>query len=411
MAFGQINPLSGNLLAGIINPTVANPGAAMQESAANTLAMQNVQQQMTQRANIANQEGRLNEQKLQENDAKLRADMIQSLYFDAATAVSMPYDQRQRFFQTVKTKYANSPDLASNITQLEGLDDEKQVSQLLQTVDILSKAGFGLPKEEKKTTNIQEAEYATGGEGQESREIVRNILNKKGDPTTKVNIGDRIPAGYFKDEKSGELKPIPGGPIDTEYRSNVNRLAQNVVAGKQHASNVFDLIDESLGKVDEFRTGIPGKITGLVPGTQSYILNQTLDTIKANLSFDKLNEMREMSKTGGALGQVSERELSQLERAMRSLEQGQDKETLVKNLEAVRAHYTNWLNNLTKFSRENANIFGATGDQWKSLTHTKWDNRKASDDEIDTRLMELRNQGMSDSQLLRTLIDEGYPVK
>ena len=51
----------------------------------------------------------------------------------------------------------------------------------------------------------------------------------------------------------------------------------------------------------------------MVPGTEAQATAAKLDTIKANIGFDKLQKMRDASPTGGALGQVSERELGFLQ--------------------------------------------------------------------------------------------------
>jgi len=49
-------------------------------------------------------------------------------------------------------------------------------------------------------------------------------------------------------------------------------------------------------------------------------LSNKVDTLKANLSFDRLQKMRDESKTGGALGQVSNIELRLLGSALASLD-------------------------------------------------------------------------------------------
>src|SRR5690606_12677220 len=64
-----------------------------------------------------------------------------------------------------------------------------------------------------------------------------------------------------------------------------------------------------------------------------------VDTIKANAAFDKLQAMRDSSPTGGALGQVSERELSYLQATIGNLEQSQGAEQLEDNLKRVKNAY------------------------------------------------------------------------
>ena len=66
--------------------------------------------------------------------------------------------------------------------------------------------------------------------------------------------------------------------------------------------------------------------------TDAKSLSNKLRTIQANISFDKLQAMREASPTGGALGQVSTFELQNLMAVFGSLEQSQTTEELEYNL-------------------------------------------------------------------------------
>lgn len=85
--------------------------------------------------------------------------------------------------------------------------------------------------------------------------------------------------------------------------------------------------------------GFGGKILSNIAGSDAYDFNARLETIKANIGFDKLQAMRDASPTGGALGQVSEMELRQLNASMGNLDIGQSPEQLRENLIAVREQY------------------------------------------------------------------------
>jgi len=86
-------------------------------------------------------------------------------------------------------------------------------------------------------------------------------------------------------------------------------------------------------------TGLGGAILSAVPATDAYNLKQQLTTLKANIGFDKLQRMRDASPTGGALGQVSQLELIQLNATLGSLEQAQDPTELYENLRSIRQNY------------------------------------------------------------------------
>lgn len=95
--------------------------------------------------------------------------------------------------------------------------------------------------------------------------------------------------------------------------------------------------DESIIKLGETGTGIFGGAAAYVPGTKAYDLRQLLETIRANVGFDRLQQMREASPTGGALGQVSDAENRLLQSTAGSLDPKQSREQLQRNLRRIKA--------------------------------------------------------------------------
>lgn len=69
-----------------------------------------------------------------------------------------------------------------------------------------------------------------------------------------------------------------------------------------------------------------------------------LDTLKANIAFNELTAMREASKTGGALGQVSDREGKLLESALGGLSMSQSPQNFVEQLHKIKASINRWNN-------------------------------------------------------------------
>jgi hypothetical protein len=114
-------------------------------------------------------------------------------------------------------------------------------------------------------------------------------------------------------------------------------------AALSHANKVLGDVAETNTLVKSSTTGIVGKPTSFIPGTDAYNLNQRLLTIKANLGFDRLQQMRDASPTGGALGQVAVQELQALQATVGSLDIGQDSKELAKNLSKIEHHYSNWI--------------------------------------------------------------------
>ena len=166
---------------------------------------------------------------------------------------------------------------------------------------------------------------------------------------------DTAPKG-FRTTDSGNLEPIPGGPEDIKQESVEKRQKQFVQQArvktkliKSKVGEALDLIKKSSetnlaeGNFGIDPTGLFGQISSSIGGTDAFNVEQAISTIQANLGFDTLQAMREASPTGGALGQVSEKELALLISAVTSLNIGQDTAILESNLKAVETHYNNWL--------------------------------------------------------------------
>ena len=107
------------------------------------------------------------------------------------------------------------------------------------------------------------------------------------------------------------------------------------------AGNVLGAVGEAKNLVGINTAGVGSVLTGL-PGRDARNLAAKLETIKANLGFDRLQQMRDMSPTGGALGAVAVQELVALQSTVSSLDQAQSPAQLRKSLEKIDRHYKNW---------------------------------------------------------------------
>jgi hypothetical protein len=85
-------------------------------------------------------------------------------------------------------------------------------------------------------------------------------------------------------------------------------------------------------------TGAEGLLAGL-PATDARALKTALDPVKGNLSFGRLQEMRDESVTGGALGQVSNIELELLASTVASLDPLVDRQTFLDRLDKVERYF------------------------------------------------------------------------
>lgn len=131
------------------------------------------------------------------------------------------------------------------------------------------------------------------------------------------------------------ITELPPSPEQARKQAETDRMRA------VQANVVNDTIDLSRDLVNEsgYNTGVAGFLLSNVPGTDAYTLRNRLDTIRANIGFDKLQAMREASPTGGALGQVSEMENRLLQAVYGSLDQAQSASELERVLGQIQSTY------------------------------------------------------------------------
>lgn len=131
---------------------------------------------------------------------------------------------------------------------------------------------------------------------------------------------------------------------EREAAAEQEKKERRVAEKQAQAEIVTNKIDKALDilKSESFVTGFSGQLLSNIGGTDARNLDAQLKTIRSALAFDSLQKMRENSPTGGALGQVSNIELSLLESSVAALDQAQTAEQLKEQLEEVRRHYENW---------------------------------------------------------------------
>jgi hypothetical protein len=140
---------------------------------------------------------------------------------------------------------------------------------------------------------------------------------------------------------------------DREEKRQEKRDKQATAAKMQIASadRVITEVQEANKLVSGFTAGAGGLLSS-IPLTGAKDLAAKLTTIKANLGFDRLQQMRDASPTGGALGQVAVQELIALQSTIASLDQNQSPAQLKAALTKIEQHYTAWRNAVTQSSQE-----------------------------------------------------------
>lgn len=143
-----------------------------------------------------------------------------------------------------------------------------------------------------------------------------------------------VPSGY-RMTATGDLEPIPGGPADFKREGAFNADVASMSATESALNRLAEEANAlkaapGLGGI----TGIRGVLPD-IPGTDAANARAKLDTLKSQVAFGTLQAMRDASKTGGALGAVSEKELKLLESNLAAIGTAQSKEEFEKALSQI----------------------------------------------------------------------------
>ncbi len=198
------------------------------------------------------------------------------------------------------------------------------------------------------------AKKPLSGPGKVQADIEAGLLPQGTDlrsPQVVVNTGDAVDPrpivdkpqkGYQRrwdeEKKSYVDEPIPGNEVAREAAKDDKALELAASNYRQKAQVVDTNIDAALAMLDKHGRWVAGagSLLSGIPETPAKDFNAKIETIKANLGFAELQAMRDASPTGGALGQVTERELAFLQAAAGNLDTAQSPEQLAEVLREIK---------------------------------------------------------------------------
>ena len=137
------------------------------------------------------------------------------------------------------------------------------------------------------------------------------------------------------------------GMAERQQRGFAFRLAQKTPSDTSNAyasertNRSIQAVDELLPKVSYGTAGVGSLMRG-IPGTSALAFATQLKTLTSNIAFAELQAMREASRTGGALGQVSDKESELLQSVLGGLDQAQSPTDLREQLLKVRGSLERW---------------------------------------------------------------------
>jgi len=158
---------------------------------------------------------------------------------------------------------------------------------------------------------------------------------------SEVSEADYASAQAYADMiNSGEMK-IENVPADQRgIVAQLTRLGTNTANEQisEYRARALGRMKTTIGTiqglVSNWSTGF-GSWLSFIPTSDARDLNAELTTLKANVGFQELTAMRDASKTGGALGNVSDTEIKLLTNTLAALDTGQSPERFKENLQEI----------------------------------------------------------------------------
>lgn len=157
------------------------------------------------------------------------------------------------------------------------------------------------------------------------------------------------------------METIPGSPEALAQA----QAAEAAAIGGQNASATANIVREDLGRIRELvdnstwfnpAVGFGADVAQAIAGSNASNVAALSKTVLANIGFDRLQQMRDASPTGGALGAISDRELGTLQSVMGNLEQSQSVDQFMYNLDRLGTIYDEILTKAAAYP--NAGSFG-----------------------------------------------------
>ena len=202
------------------------------------------------------------------------------------------------------------------------------------------------PADSKKSPLEVKMDLAGVTDPAQRQQIAKQALDldlkaNQGDPTAKAAL-DLLSKQLDIQAKQQKIEQEKA-----KQASAATAKVQSASAEAYKTNNILNVIKTAKSQVGGSTAGLGGSIMRNLAGSEAVDLEENLLTIKANIGFNELTQMRKDSPTGGALGQVSDMENKALQAARASLEQRQSPAQLRKNIATIEDSYERWLKVIT----------------------------------------------------------------
>jgi hypothetical protein len=194
--------------------------------------------------------------------------------------------------------------------------------------DLLREAGAAQFKRRLKALNEQ---YV----------LPKQYEGEYGMATERVKNAGALATEQLRGQNAATTAAVPR-TVNTNVTTNAGAGGSSDQYQADLAERALNQVNYIIPKVSAWTSGMGGGVMRNVYGTGARELQSELEALKSDIGFKALQEMRAASKTGGALGQVSDTENKLLAQSLGGLDQTNSPEVLKKQLENIAGSLQRW---------------------------------------------------------------------
>lgn len=150
------------------------------------------------------------------------------------------------------------------------------------------------------------------------------------------------PGEVLVDPRTGKV--VATGPEPPKSKTPIGSEEYSL----ETARRTIAAVDGVLPKISGLTAGLGGAIMSRIPGTDAKDVQAQLKEVASNVAFKALAQMRSASKTGGALGAVSDKEGDLLQSVQGSIFQDQSPDNLKRGLRKIKGSAMRFANALAE---------------------------------------------------------------
>ncbi|MGR3782659.1 MAG: hypothetical protein ACU0DT_15530 [Albimonas sp.] len=201
-------------------------------------------------------------------------------------------------------------------------------------------------------------------------QINNNVGGNGVDPRPQIGT---IPQGYQavfdEGSNSWNMQAIPGSEPALEQEAAAGAAERRAADASIMRNSTLRVLDDVRGMASDQgfftpTTGTGGWAQGGIPGTPAYDMRAKIGTLSSRAAFDELQNMRDNSPTGGAVGQLTDKEREALSAAVSNLDAAQTEEQFLKALDEYQRVYLDKAFGDGRWKRLDGQLFLRTPDGW-----------------------------------------------